>query len=310
MRFSEAVDAFLTAKETSTQATTLVWYRYQFEAIGQWLAAHGHDGSLVIAPELIDRFLAEQKRDGLKPATLNGRWRAFCALYNWLVMRRKLKADDNPMMMVERPAVPKREPRHAALDEFIKLLDSIPRTGWVALRDRLAVTTFFLTGLRVSELVNLRLSDYDVTGMRIKILSQKGGDSNQVPMLQAVCDAFIAYIYSRTEAHDDHVFVSCDGAGNVRGVLTRNGMYQRLTVLCRKAGIERINPHAFRHGLAMHLLNEVGAPTSLIQGILRHKSEATTKTFYARWEIGGVSHQFVEKMSAVDALVRERQGRK
>ena len=58
-------------------------------------------------------------------------------------MRRKLKADDNPMMMVERPAVPKREPRHAALDEFIKLLDSIPRTGWVALRDRLAVTTFF-----------------------------------------------------------------------------------------------------------------------------------------------------------------------
>ena len=77
MRFSEAVDAFLTAKETSTQATTLVWYRYQFEAIGQWFAAHGHDGSLVIAPELIDRFLAEQKRDGLKPATLNGRWRAF-----------------------------------------------------------------------------------------------------------------------------------------------------------------------------------------------------------------------------------------
>ena len=78
MQFHEAVDAFLTAKEASTQATTLVWYRYQFDAIVQWLASHGHDGSLVIAPELVDRFLAEQKRDGKKPATLNGRWR-LCA---------------------------------------------------------------------------------------------------------------------------------------------------------------------------------------------------------------------------------------
>ena len=117
--------------------------------------------------------------------------------------------------------------------------------------------------------------------------SHKRGDSNQVPMLQAVCDAF-AYIYSRPEAMT--IAYLCRVMGwACTGCVTRNGMYQRLTVLCRQAGIERINPHAFRHGLAMHLLNEVGAPTSLIQGILRHKSEATTKTFYARWEIGGVS---------------------
>lgn len=310
MNLSDAIESFLLARENSTQPETLAWYGYQFGALQAWLKKRGYDGALVLAPELIDKFLSDTKKKGLKPATVHGRWRALSALYNFLVHRRRMAADENPMAMVKKPVIPKREPRAATLDEFIKLIDSIPLTGWVSARDRLAITTFFLTGLRVSELVGLRISDYDMDAMRIKIASQKGGDSNQVPMLQAVCDDFVTYIYTRPEHSDDHVFLSCDGSGGIRGVLTRNGMYQRLAYLCEKAGIERINPHAFRHGLAMHLLNTAGANTALIQRMLRHKDESTTRTIYARWEIGGVSSQFAEKMSGVDALIRGRQSRK
>lgn len=315
MKFSDAVDKFLTAKSTRHSPATHDWYVYQFSAFQQWLKANSYEDSIEIDADTIDLFLAEEKKR-LAASSLNGRWRALRAIYLWLVARRRLAADANPMALVEAPAVPEHEPRYAALEEFLKLLNSIPQISWVDARDRLAVTTFFLSGLRVTELVNLRIQDYDITKMVIRVQRQKGGDANTVPMLQSVCDAFIAYIYSRPEFPDEHVFLSSDGMGGITGApqkdgttrhhLTRNGMYQRIALLCKRAGIEKINPHAFRHGLAMHLLNSAGANTALIQRMLRHKDERTTRQTYARWDITGVSSQFEEKMSSVDAILRGR----
>lgn len=315
MKFSDACERFLTAKSTRHTTATREWYNYQFAAFQSWLAAQRLEDSIEIEPETIDMFLDAQKKL-LSPSSLNGRWRALKALYIWLVARKKISSDDNPMPLIEEPVVPKTEPRYAAFDEFLKLLDSIPQLTWLNARDRLAVTTFFLSGLRVTELVNLQISDYDITKMAIRVDRQKGGDANVVPMLQSISDAFITYIYSRPEHPDPHVFLASDGAGGILGTpqkdgstryhLTRNGMYQRLSALCEKAGVERINPHAFRHGLAMHLQNTAGANTSLIQRMLRHKDERTTRDIYARWDITGVSSQYVEKMGSVDALLRGR----
>lgn len=305
MKFSDAVASFLTAKSTKHTPATHDWYGYQFSAVSTWLADHNEPDDIAIEPEVIDQFLADQK-PRLAPSSLHGRWRALKALYLWLVSRRKLTADANPISLVEEPDVPTHEPRYAALDEFLKLLDSIPQISWIDARDRLAITTFFLAGLRITELTNLRIGDYDITKNVIRIQRQKGGDSNAVPMLTAVSDAFIVYIYSRPEHPDDHVFLSSDGAGGINGVLTRNGMYQRIRKLCQRAGIQQINPHAFRHGLAMHLLNSAGANTALIQRMLRHKDERTTRQIYARWDITGVSSQFEEKMHDVDALLRRK----
>lgn len=316
MKLSTIIGAFTTAKTTKSQPATLEWYGYQFAAFEEWLVAKGHGEDLPLEPETIDAFLAHEMKE-LKPSSVHGRWRALKALYNWLVDRRKLARDDNPMDSIEEPSVPDTEPRHTVFEEFKQLLDSIPQVSWVDARDRLAITSFFLTGLRVSELVGLKLQDYDTRNSIIRITRQKGGDGNFVPMLPSVSDAFITYIYSRPETNSEYVFVSSDGAGNVRTqidkegntitqVLTRSGMYQRLRDLSEKAAIERINPHAFRHGLAMHLQNIEGAPTSLIQGILRHKDERTTRTRYARWNPSGISLQFDEKMGKVDALLRKR----
>lgn len=315
MKFSDAVNAFLTAKSTKHTQATHDWYGYQFSAFSTWLADHNQPDAIEIEPELIDQFLAEQKPK-LSASSLHGRWRALKALYLWLVGRRKLPPDANPISLVEEPTVPTHEPRHAALDEFLKLLDSIPQISWIDARDRLAVTTFFLAGLRITELIELKLSDFDISKNVLRINRQKGGDGNTVPMLASVADAFIAYIYNRPEHPDPHVFLSCDGAGGIVGFsqedgttryhMTRSGMYQRIRKLCQRAGIQQINPHAFRHGLAMHLLNNAGANTALIQRMLRHKDERTTRQIYARWDITGVSNQFEEKMHNVDAMLRKK----
>ena len=305
MKFTDAVEKFLTAKLTRHTTATHDWYRYQFAAFSNWLTSSGRPDDINIDPDTIDEFLAQQKPN-LSPSSLHGRWRALKALYLWLVARKRISADANPIAMIEEPSVPAHEPRYAALDEFLKLIDSIPQISWIDARDRLAITTFFLAGLRITELVNLRIGDYDISKNVIRIQRQKGGDANTVPMLAAISDAFIAYIYNRPEHPDDHVFLSSDGTGGITGVLTRSGMYQRIRKLCQRAGIQQINPHAFRHGLAMHLLNNAGANTALIQRMLRHKDERTTRQIYARWDITGVSTQFEEKMQSVDALLRKK----
>ena len=315
MKLSDACEKFLTAKSTRHSQATRDWYGYQFAAFAAWLNAHNHADTVDIEPETIDLFLKEEKSH-LAPSSLHGRWRALKALYLWLVARRKISADANPMPLIEQPVVPAKPPRYAALDEFLKLLDSIPQITWVDARDRLAVTTFFLAGLRVTELVSLTIQDFDIPKLAIRVARQKGGDANVVPMLQAVCDSFIAYIYTRPEHPDPHVFLSSDGSGGIAGAvqddgsvhyhLTRNGMYQRLRRLCENAGVERINPHAFRHGLAMHMRNSAGADTALISRMLRHKDERTTREIYARWDITGVSSQFVEAMGDVEAVLRGR----
>ena len=307
MKLSSAISAFITAKTAKLQPTSQDWYKYQFAAFEKWLLSNDYGEELPTEPEIIDKFLAHEKEDSkLKPSSIHGRWRALKVLYKWLVGRKKLHPDQNPMPQIDEPANPKREPRHAVLEEFLTLLDSIPMITWVNARDRLAVTTFFLAGLRINELVELRIQDYDISKRVIRIRSQKGGDSNIVPMLQAVCDSFIEYIYNRPEHPDDHVFLASDGAGGIIGNLTRSGMYQRIQKLCKSANVAPINPHAFRHGLAMYLLNTAGANTALIQRMLRHKDERTTRQIYARWDITGVSAQFEEKMSGVDAVLKGR----
>ena len=63
---------------------------------------------------------------------------------------------------------------------------------------------------------------------------------------------------------------------------------------CDLAGIERKNPHAFRHGIAMHLLNELGADMSFISEILGHKDEKTTEKFYAKWKTEGLAKKYAK----------------
>lgn len=310
MKLTDAVKAFEIAKTTKLQPASKAWYGYQFLAFERWLSSEKNSADLPLDPETIDAFLAHEKHvSKLKPSSIHGRWRALKVLYMWLVSRKRIPSDQNPILDVEEPSVPRLEPRHAVLDEFITLLDSIPMITWIDSRDRLAITTFFMAGLRISELVELRIQDFDITKRVIRIRTQKGGDANIVPMAQAVCDAFIEYIYNRPEYPDEHVFLSSNGSGGITGVLTRNGMYQRIQRLCERAEIPPINPHAFRHGLAMYLLNTSGANTALIQRMLRHKDERTTRQIYARWDLTGVSAQFDEKILAIDTMLKGRKTR-
>lgn len=271
---------------------TIEWYRYQIRRFLTWLLASQLQNGNWLKPEIIERYLAESRRSGNAPATVAGHYRALKVFFGWLVKRGYLTV--SPMEQIEPPKVPKAEPKRAVLQEYIELLDSIPADTWIGLRDRLVISTLFLCGVRRGECTGLRAHDYRIRDHLLYVDGKTG--PRLVPMLPAVERALVAYLFARPAWDTDRLFLAADGAGHATGVILPGGIYQMLRRRCRKAKLRMLNPHSFRHGLAMLMLNERGADMSLVQKVLGHSQISTTSKHYAEWLTDGVLREFAEKM--------------
>lgn len=298
MTLEDATTLFIAAKQSrGLSQTTLRWYSDHIRVFARWLEASEWIQRGWFCPEAIEAFLEAERVRGLSDASIAGHFRALSALFKWLRKRRHLPRDmELPTEMMEAPKVPERQKPHVKPSEFEALLDSIPYLTWVNYRDRLAINTMFLCGIRRAEVVNLHIADYDLEAECLHVRNGKGGDDRYVPLLAPVIDAFVDYMVVRPEWDGPEVFLACCNR-RPDGVLTGNGLLQRLRVLCRKAEMRSLNPHAFRHGLAIHLLNDKGAQMSLIQRILGHKKLTTTSEVYAKWQMTGIQAQYVRLMS-------------
>lgn len=296
MTLEEGLSLFLAAKRArGLSERTLHWYVEQIHKFARWLQqSHWHRTGW-FCPECIEAYLDHERRRGLADATIAGAYRALHAYFRWLRTRQHIPKDvELPTELMQAPHVRAHEKNHVTAEEFRQLLGSIPTVNWVNRRDRLAVCTLFLCGLRRQEVVNLEVGDVDLLGSSAQVRGGKSGD-RYVPLLAPVKEEFVAYVYVRPPWPTPHLFLAaCNGLPD--GVLTGNGLYQRLRYLCRRAGLRNLNPHAFRHGLAVYLLNDRGAQMSLIQQVLGHKTLATTSEVYARWLRSGVQRQYLALM--------------
>jgi len=320
MNLLDALAEFLTAKGTKLTPSTLEWYGIQIRAFANWLIDQISKGQITgenwLQPTTFERYYLYLSAEppagrGLQPASVRGAHRALHVFMGWLAKRRRRDGATyiawNPMSEVEAPHVPKRQPRRTTPSEYEQLLKSIPlANNWIDLRDYLMVSTLFLCGIRVAELCRLKIEDYDVLN-RLVIIRKKGGDDHLVPMLEPVMRAFVAYLYARPPWTDTHVFLASDGWKGADGVLSTNGVRQRLTQLCERADIKRLTPHKFRHGLARYMLDK-GADMSLIQRILGHQRVSTTADIYALWDnLEGVTAQYKAIMAEITTPRRGRQ---
>lgn len=307
MDASSLLARFLVAKTAAGLSPhTLAWYRLEISAFLRF----PQPSDDLPSPETIDAYLAHRRgpnngRPGNQPATVAGHHRALSSFFSWLVQRRVITAAENPMPLVAKPRVPKKEPRQVGIADFERLVRSLPRATWVDYRDRLAIVTLFLTAVRVAELVGLSIDDYDFAESTLLVRRGKGGDARRVPMLPVIKVEFAAYMMTRPAWPGREVFLAADGATlGVSNALTISGFRQMLKRRCARAGVDYLNPHAFRHGLAMYLLNDKGAEMSLIQRILGHKMLQTTAAIYARWRDDGVAMRYMAIMREEGAGAR------
>lgn len=278
---------------------TVEWYRYQLQRYLHWLGDRPQTAANIRAYLAASRNGdKEAGKKGNRPATVAGHWRALRTWYQFLTAEGHIEV--NPMDGVSKPKVPNTEPRRAQLNEYLMLLDSIERHTWLDVRDRLVITILFLCGVRRSEAARLIPADFRVDEHQLSVRQGKGGGDRRVPLLPAVERALVEYLFVRPPSAIPQLFLAANGHGMVGdSPLTATAIYQMLRRRCREAGLRTLNPHSFRHGLAMYLLNEAGADMSLVQKILGHAQITTTTRYYAQWLDEGALRKFSDKMKIV-----------
>ncbi len=290
----EAIALFLRAKRAEGRSErTIEWYGDMLRAFVAFLERAGVNGSDWLHMGTIDAFLATE-RERVSPATVAARYRALRPFFAWVEERYGVPS---PMGKSRPPKVPKSEPRRADGADVDRLLASIPRGTWIDLRDRLIVHILDSCGLRASEVCGLALVDFDLSAGILIVRDGKGGDSRPVPFLPEVGLALQALLFLHPSVPSAVLLPSADGGSLGAGSrpLTASGLRQMLKRRCGAAGLDYMNPHSFRHGLAIRLLNR-GADMSFVQAVLGHSRIATTEQHYGRWVVSGLVSQYRDVM--------------
>lgn len=300
MEFSALIAEFLAARAAEgLSPRTVQWYADHLTVFYRWLATQPAPNPL--SRQTIAAYYAH-RATVVQPETVDGDHRALRVFYRWLNQQGYIA--QSPVDGIKRRPARRKPKRRAELEEFRRLVDSIAPTTWVDLRDRLLIHMLFLCGLRVGEAIGCAVDDFDVRTKLVTVTGKTG--SRLVPLLPPVIESFVAYIYQRPPAATAALFLSAHGDGTPRGEITANGVRQMLRRRCKAAGVAYINPHAFRHGLAMHLLNK-GGDMSLVQRVLGHSRITTTADHYAAWLTEDLSREFASKMAdEIDEKKRKR----
>jgi integrase/recombinase XerD len=185
---------------------------------------------------------------------------------------------ENVAAVVETPKTWKTVPDTLNRSEVEKLLDAPPKKGWMGVRDKAILELMYATGLRVSEVKDLKKANVNLEAGFVKCLG-KGGKERIVPLGKVAEKAVSKYISSaRTKltknTQDDHLFLSRLGKK-----LSRQSLWKIIQKYAALAGIKKhITPHSLRHSFATHLL-EGGAELRGVQEMLGHADISTTQIY-------------------------------
>jgi integrase/recombinase XerD len=282
LEWTAAVDRFLThlAVERGLARNTLEAYARDLARLVAHLEAEGVAAPAAARPEHWRRFADALERAGLAAAS---RARALVAARRFglhLLARGAVERDPSEGLLAPRRG--RRLPRVLRPDETEALLRAAGEAeGAIASRDRAMLEVLYGAGLRVSELVDLRLAALDRRAGLLRVLG-KGGRERIVPLGEPALAAVETWLAEgrppwarRARRTSDAVFLTARGAP-----MTRQNFFARLRQLARRAGIarERVSPHVIRHSFATDLL-EGGADLRSVQAMLGHADLATTQIY-------------------------------
>ncbi len=197
------------------------------------------------------------------------------SFYNYLISENI--TNYNPTETIKLPKLAKKLPEFLTIEEVDKLLNINPVKIY-DYRNIAMLETLYATGVRVSELCNMKLSDINYDDCTIKIFG-KGKKERIVPINESSYKALTEYINSYRSfllksKTSEYVFIN-----NFGNPISRVGFFKILKKVCNDAGIQKdVSPHTLRHSFATHLLNN-GANLRVIQQLLGHSNITTTQIY-------------------------------
>lgn len=250
-------------------------YRRDLERFMRFCESSGvHDWQRVDSQH-VRSFAAAQFRQGQSPRTIQRRLSALRSFFNFLLREPDSAVKANPAIDVRAPKASKRLPATIDADQMARLL-SFRTDETLDVRDKAIMELFYSSGLRLSELVSLNLSDLDLPDRTVRVTG-KGSKTRVVPIGRYALDALSVWLKERAgmaQPGEDAVFVARHGRRLLqRAVQTRIGLWARRQGL----GVH-LHPHLFRHSFASHLL-ESSQDLRGVQELLGHANIATTQIY-------------------------------
>lgn len=226
--------------------------------------------------EVIVNYMQSEKNNNKANSSILRSVSSLRKFFQYLAQEKIIEKD--PMLLIDTPKKKQHLPQVLTKEEVEKLLRSHNTGQVLGLRDRAMLELMYATGLRISEIINLKLEDLHLTMGTLQTLG-KGHKERIVPVGDEAIKWVNRYLEEARpkllkQKRSNYLFLNFHGNN-----LTRQGVWKNLKAEVRKAGIQKnITPHTLRHSFATHIL-ENGADLRIVQELLGHADISTTQIY-------------------------------
>ena len=236
--------------------------------------------------KMIRSWLVEELNKGNSATTINRKITSLKSFYKYLLKLKKV--DSNPTLKIISSRTSKKLPQFIGVEDMHVLLNKLElKDDFFGLRDKLIIEIFYSTGIRLSELINIKIVDVDVKKSQIKVLGKRNKE-RIIPLTFELRKSIEKYILLRMKQNviDRSFFLITDSGKKLnRSMVYRkvNNLLNGVTTLSQKS------PHILRHTFATHMLNN-GADLNTIKELLGHTSLSATEVY---------THNTVDKLKKI-----------
>lgn len=267
----EDFTCYLQEVKQSSQ-NTIKAYQNDLNKLEAYLIKQGIENVTRITETSLNSYVLSLERDNLSAATVSRHIASIKAFLLYLLRKGDILGD--PSERIRPPRVMKKSPSVIKEDKIIALLNQPDINTSKGSRDKAMLELLYATGIKVSELINIKLSDVNLSGKYITC-----GDRHErsIPFGNAAKDSLSLYLDVRNKLFDkidsEYLFLNNQGEQ-----LSRQGFWKILKGYAKELGIEAINPNMIRHSFAAHMI-ENGADIGVVQKFLGHTDISTTQLY-------------------------------
>lgn len=261
--------------EKQTSKNTEVSYERDLRKMSLFLEGQGIKPIGAVSTTALNSYLLYLEKNGMKPATISRNVASMKAFFSYL--NKKHIIDEDPSEKLKAPKIEKKLPAVLTMDEMTRLLEQPSGNSPKELRDKAMLELLYATGIRVSELISLKVSDVN---LQMEYLNCMDGHKERIiPFGKKAKEALKCYMKNgRPKLVEDEdsawLFTNCSGQA-----MSRQGFWKLIKYYGGKAGIKsEITPHTLRHSFAAHLVGN-GADLKSVQELLGYADISATQVY-------------------------------
>lgn len=258
-----------------TSNNTEMSYRRDLNKLRKYLITHNINGIDKVTEEDLNAYILYLKENQFAAATVSRNIASIKAFYHF--MNKEGIIQEDVSCSLKAPKIEKKAPEVLSMEEVIRLLEQPKGDSPKEIRDKAMLELLYATGIRVTELITLKISDVN---LQMGVIDCKDANKERIiPFGKEAKDALLRYMDGAREAmvedgKSEVLFANCSGQP-----MSRQGFWKLIKHYAKKAGIpEDITPHTLRHSFAAHLV-ENGADLRSVQEMLGHSDISTTQVY-------------------------------